>query len=229
VQPVFRFHAYEGLDPLPQDLTAAFAEASRRALGKTPFLRPVLHMLALGRLEFARGELQQAEKDLLAALDLPGDSLNRAEGKYYLGRVLLAQGRLDEARQALREAAEHDNFEAASLAALSEIEEASGRRPEALELLMRCRRLKPRNLGYILRYATLARELEEWEKAVAALKWGMIARPSHTGPVKALVATYIAMGDLGKAELTLQQLERMGGSSDDTRRLAQEIARARAP
>jgi tetratricopeptide (TPR) repeat protein len=227
VQPVFRFHAYEGLDPLPPDLLGAFAEASREALGNTPFLRPVLHLLALGRLEYKRGELLQAEQDLRAALASPGEKLNRAEGNYYLGKVLLGQGRLEEAQAVLAQAATHPNFEAASLVTQAQIAEMEGHLPEALALLTRCRRLRPRDLGYMLQFARVARAMEEWEKAEAALKWGMVAHPAETGPVKALVATYIAMGDLGAAELALAELQRMGGSPDDTRRLANAIARAK--
>jgi tetratricopeptide (TPR) repeat protein len=227
VQPLFRFHSYEGLDPLPQDLTAAFAEASRGALNQTPFLRPVLHLISLGRLEFRRGELLQAEIDLRAALTEPGEQLNRAEANYYLGKVLLAQGRPGEALEALELSATHPNFLAASLVVQADIAEREGRLKEALDLLTRCRRLRPRNLGYLLLFARVARRLEEWEKAEAALKWGMVAHPTELGPVKALVTTYIEMGDLGEAEQALADLRRMGGSPADTERLAAALARAR--
>jgi tetratricopeptide (TPR) repeat protein len=227
VLPLFRFHSYVGLDPIPADLLTAFAEASREALGKTPFVRPALHLIALGRVELRRGELLQAERDLREALAVPGEQLNRAEAYYYLGKALLEQGRMEEALEALHESATHPNFEAASLATQAEIAEREGRLADALELLTRCRRLRPRSLGYLLVYARVARAMEEWKKAEAALKWGIVAHPTETGPVKALVTTYIEMGDLGEAELALEDLKRMGGSSQETLRLADAIARAR--
>jgi len=196
-------------------------------LGNTPFLRPVLHLISLGRLEFRRGELLQAEDDLRAALAEPGEKLNRAEAYYHLGRVLLAQGRPEEALEALEESATHPNFLAASLMLQAEIAEREGRLVEALQLLTRCRRLRPRNLGYMLVFARVARRLEEWDKAEATLKWGMVAHPTEIGPVKALVTTYIEMGDLGEAEQALAELRRMGGSPADTERLAAALARAR--
>jgi tetratricopeptide (TPR) repeat protein len=153
--------------------------------------------------------------------------LNRAEANYYLGKALLEQGRMEEALEALAESAAHPNFEAASLATQAEIAEREGRVTDALELLTRCRRLQPRNLGYLLVFARVARAAEEWEKAEAVLKYGIVAHPTEIGPVKALVTTYVEMGDLGKAELALEDLKRMGGSQYDTRRLADAIERAR--
>jgi hypothetical protein len=76
-------------------------------------------------------------------------------------------------------------------------------------------------------FARVARALEQWEKAEAALQWGIVAHPTETGPVKALVTTYIEMGDLVEAEIALEQLKRMGGSPHETRRLTDAIARAR--
>jgi tetratricopeptide (TPR) repeat protein len=227
VQPIYKFHYYKWLDPVPPALLDAFAEGSREALGQTPFIRSVLHYLALGRVELNRGELQQAEEDLRTALDLPGERMNRAEANYYLGLVLTEQGRLEEAGQALEKAETHPNFEAAAAAGRAVIAERQGRLEEALALLGRARRLKPRHLGHLLEFARVARDLEEWHQAEAALKWGLLVHPEEPGPVRSLVATYIGMGRLGEAERAVGALTALEGESESVRSLTAAIDRAR--
>lgn len=227
VQPVFKFHYYIALEPLPPAVLDAFAEGSREALGRTPFIRRVLHYLALGRVELMRGELQQAEEDLRSALDLPGEEMNRAEAHYYLGLVLTRQGRLEEAGPALEKAGTHPNFAAAAAAGRAVIAEREGRLEEALELLGRARRIKPRHLGHLLEFARIARELEEWQQAEAALKWGLVVHPHEPGPVRSLVTTYIGMGRLSEAEMALGALAELEGQSSSVRQLRAAIDRAR--
>jgi tetratricopeptide (TPR) repeat protein len=227
VQPIYRFHYYHALDPVPPELLAAFAAGSRQALGQTPFLRRVLHYLALGRIELKRGELRRAEEDLRASLELPGESMNRAEAHYYLGLVLTRQGRLEEARRALEKAEKHPNFKAAAAAGQAVIAEREGRLEEALELLGRSRRLRPRHLGDLLEFARVARLLGKWDQAEAALKWGILTHPAEPGPVRSLVTTYIGMGKLGEAERALGDLVALEGESESVRRLTLAIDRAR--
>jgi tetratricopeptide (TPR) repeat protein len=227
VQPIYKYHHYKALDPVPAELLDAFAAGSREALGRAPFIRQVLHHLALGRIELMRGELARAEQDLRNALAVPGEEMNRAEGHYYLGLVLIEQGRLDEAGPALERAGEHPNFKAASAAGLAVIEEREGRLNQALALLGEARRLDPRHLGHLLEFARIARDLEEWHQAEAALKWGLLVHPEEPGPVRSLVTTYIGMGRLVEAERTLDALEALEGDSSSVRRLSAAIDRAR--
>jgi tetratricopeptide (TPR) repeat protein len=227
VQPVFKYHYYRALDPLPPAILDAFADGSRKALGRTPFIRQVLHYLALGRVELKRGELRQAEEDFRTALELPGEEMNRAEAHYYLGLVLTRQDSLEEAARSLEEAETHPNFAAAAAAGLAVIAERQGGLEEALELLARARRLQPRHLGHLLEYARVARELGEWHQAEAALKWGLLVHPRESGPVRSLVTTYIGMGRLREAEMTLEELEALEGNSAGVRRLRAAIDRAR--
>jgi tetratricopeptide (TPR) repeat protein len=224
VQPVFRFHGFGTMEPVPDEVIDAFAEASRDALGHTPFLRRTLHLLALARLEYRRGNLNQAERDLRAALEAPGERLNRAEGQYYLGLVLSAEQRYDEAIEAFQSAESlHPNFQAGSIAGQAKVAEAQGRLSDALELLQRARRLEPRELRYVLEFARLAREAGEWKKAEAALRWGVTVHPEDGRPWKDLARTYIGLKRYLDAREAVEQLERIEGKSPAVRRLRAAI------
>ena len=211
VQPVYRFHAYENLAPVPDEILAAFTEGSREALGKAPFLRRNLHLLALGRIEVRRGRMEQAEADLRDALALPGEALNRSEGRYYLGLVLSRMERYDEALEYLIQAEEHPNFEAASISAQAWIAESTGRSEEALLLLGRARRLNPRNLGFVLSYARVARAIGDYGKAEQALRWGILTHSRDPRPYRALVVCQSERGDLRAARVALEDLAKLPG------------------
>jgi tetratricopeptide (TPR) repeat protein len=229
VQPDYRFHAYDNLTPVPRDLLDAFAEASREALHKTPFLRDTLHLLALGRLEIRRKHFLQAERDLRAALEAPGDELNRAEGNYYLGIALAELGRDEEALEALVRAEEHPNFRSAAVAARGRVAERRGDLEEALRLLRHARRLSPTKLSHILDYARVARAAGEWKKAEEALTWGTLIHPQDARPWRALVLTYTAAGKRVDAERALAELERIEGSEASTNRLRALLESAPGP
>jgi tetratricopeptide (TPR) repeat protein len=227
VQPVFRFHGFGTIEPVPEVLIDAFADASREALGRTPFLRRTLHMLALARLEYRRGNLDRAERDLLDSLEAPGEKLNRAEAHYYLGLVLTGKERYEEAVEAFRTAEElHPNFETVGVAGQARVAEAQGRTEEAMELLHRARRLEPRNLRYVLEFARLAREVGEWKKAEAALRWGITVDPGDSRLWRSLVVTFIRMERPQEARWALGQLERIEGASASVRSLRDTIERA---
>jgi len=224
--PVYRFHAFDQLDPLPAGLLAAFESASREALGATPFLRTGLHRLALGRLTLRMGRIEQAEEDLRAALAAPGDRLNRAEAHYYLALVLTRQERLEEADAEYRLAQEHANFETAALAGRAVLADRRGESEEALRLLAVARRKAPRRLGYDLEYARIARKIGALLKAVHALQWAERTHPGDVRPLRALGATYVQMGELEAARTVLADLEALGGHQGDVERLRAAIERA---
>ena len=117
VQPHFGMHAYTSLTPLPRDVVDAFAEGARSALGQTPLMPRVIHLLALGRLELRRGNAIQAERDLREAIETPGTRLNRADAWYRLGQALQMQARYDEAIEVFLEAEGDPIFEPLGLAA----------------------------------------------------------------------------------------------------------------
>jgi tetratricopeptide (TPR) repeat protein len=105
----------------------AFAVGAREALGRAPYLRRARHLIALGRVELRRGNLEQAEADLRAAQQVPGDAINRAEAHYYLGLVMTRQGRHTEALEHLDLAQKHRYLEPYAIAAKRRAIEARDR------------------------------------------------------------------------------------------------------
>lgn len=229
VQPIYELHDYRSLDPVPRELLDAFAQASRAALGRTPFLRRAVHLIALGRLEMRRGRPEEAEQDLRAALEAPGHALNRAEGRYLLGLALTELGRDDEAEEALLLAGASPPFEAAAAVGRARIADRQGRREDALELLRTARRLEPGELAYALEFARIAREGGEWKMAEEALRWGVSLHPDDPRPWKALLTTSIELGRWGEANRALRELERLEGPNETVVRFREIIERAGTP
>lgn len=228
IQPMWYLHPFRDLNPMPEGLLDAFAEASREALGDTPLLGRSVHLVALGKVELQRGEYAQAEADLRAALAAPGHWMNHAEASYYLGYALMEQERYDEALEALLGAEEHPSMVPLSLAAQALVAERTGHVEEALELLRRLRRLAPRTLAYTLEFARVARRLELWEQCEDALKWARITHPGDARPHADLVLLYIDTDDPSDALRALDELARVEGESDRVVRLRQRIQASRA-
>jgi tetratricopeptide (TPR) repeat protein len=224
VQPIFRIHAYKNLSPVPTDILDVFALGARESLGHTPYLRPALHHLALGRLELRRGDPEQAKRDLEASLEVPGESLNRAEAHYYLGLVHTELGEYEQALERLAQAEEHPSFVSGSISAQARVARLQGRPEEALILLRKARSLQPRRLDLALEYARIAGELGEWDKAEAALRWAAQVHSESTAPLVQLARVYRAQGDRQAAVRVIDELERMlGGSSEVVRELKELI------
>jgi tetratricopeptide (TPR) repeat protein len=229
VQPIYELHDYRSLQPPRTDVQDAFAQASRAALGQTPFLRRTVHLLALGRLELRRGRPREAEQDLRAALEAPGHELNRAEGNYLLGLALIELRRYDEAQEALKRSGAQAGFAAAEAAARARVAERLGRGEEALALLRRARRLNPNELAYVLEFARIAREAKEWKMAEEALRWGVSVHPDDPRPWRALLSTSIELGRWSEAERALRELERLEGSTETVVRFREILERTGMP
>lgn len=209
VLPVYRLHWFVEIDPMPEPMVDAFAEAARDALGRPPFLRRVLHLLALGRLELRRGRPDQAEHDFRAALEAPGDDLNRAEAYYYLGRILAGREMYEEALEALGQAERHPNFLGISLAEQGAIAERRGNLEQALALFRRARRHDRTRVDFAMSYARVARSLSAWDKAEEALKWASTVDPQNPRPRIELAWVHVARGDRGAVARDLEELERL--------------------
>jgi len=229
VLPDYSFHSYDQLDPLPEGLLEAFADASREALGHTPLLRRTLALIALGRMDLRLGRLEQAERDLLGALDAPGDRLNRAEAHYYLGLVLMRQERWDEAAAHLVAAERHPNFESPAVAARAALAERRGDLRAALDLLARARRLRPGQVSYALDYARVALALGETPRAEQALKWANQVDPADWRARRDLVRLYLDAGRLAEARTTLDSLRGVWQAAAEVRRLDAELAERGGP
>ena len=220
VQPTYRLHAYDVLDPLPDDLLTTFVRASREELEGAPFLRRQLHLLSLGKVEHRRENYEQARKDFVAALSEAGDTMNRAEAHLWLGKTLTEFGRYEEAEAELELALADPRFAVAVARARIRIAMRVGRLDRALGLLRDLRRLQPRKLGHCLEFADVARQLEDWPAAFEALSWARVVHPNDRRPLVVLIETYLEAGQRAQARQALNDLVRMVGADDpDYRRL----------
>lgn len=224
VLPVYHFHEYVDMDPTPPEILEAFAAASREALDSTPFLRRNLHHIALARVAFRRGRPQEAEAELRKALALPGQALNRAEAYYLLGRALAEQQRDDEALEAFENSLNHPNFTAAAVVWQATIEERRGRIEEALQLMRRARRLRPRDADYGIRYARLARRLEQWDRAAAALRRVAADHRDDPRPLELLADLHLQLGRKQDAARTIDRLDGLPGTEAAVERLRSRLA-----
>ena len=213
VQPNFGMHAYRSLDPLPDDVIDAFVDGARSALGETPLMPRVIHLLALGRLELRRGNPAQAERDLREAVEIPGTALNRADASYRLGQAMQMQARYDEAIEAYLVAETDPIFESLGLRARAGIAEERGELERALKLLRRARRLRPAELDYALTYARIAAEFGKPEWAEESLRWARTMHPSDPRPLRMLLGFRLEQGDSTGVDSLRQELQRLESRS----------------
>lgn len=209
VQPHFGMHAYTSLTPLPGDVVDAFAEGARSALGETPLMPRVIHLLALGRLELRRGNATQAERDLREAVETPGTQLNRADAYYRLGQALQMQARYDEAIEVFLEAEIDPIFEPLGLRARAAIAEERGELESSLTLLRRARRLRPGEMDYTLTYARIAVEFGRLDWAEESLRWARTRHPGDPRPLRQLLDLRLEQGDHSEADSLRQDLEHL--------------------
>jgi tetratricopeptide (TPR) repeat protein len=209
-QPLYQLHPFGTMSPTPRWVLDAFAESSRSVLNSTPLVLRTSHLTALARVEIARRNFVQAERDLLEALDAPSTRLNKAEASYYLGVVLVEQERFGEAASTLERSALHPNMQRASLVLLAQIAERTERLDEGLEYLRRLRRLYPRDISYSLRFAKIAVELENWVQAEEAYMWARMIHSKDLRPRRGLIELLILKGDYAEANRELRELARRG-------------------
>lgn len=129
--------------------------------------------LALGRWHLRRGEFEDAERHLRAAIArLTSRNPNPADGEthYQLGRCLRHLRREDDAYDAFYKATWNQGWAAASFLALAEIDSRNARWPQAREHLERCLRLDADNLRARALLASVLRRLGEEIQAAKLLK-----------------------------------------------------------
>jgi tetratricopeptide (TPR) repeat protein len=221
VQPNFGMHAYRSLNPLPGDVLDAFTEGARSALGKTPLMPRVIHLLALGRLELRRGNATQAERDLREAVEIPGTGLNRADAFYRLGQALQMQARYDEAIEAFLEAETDPIFEPLGIRARAAIAEERGELELSLKLLRRARRLRPAEIDYALTYARIAIEFGRLDWAEESLRWARTKHPRDPRPVRMLIGLRLEQRDGSGVESLRRELERLENRSSSAATLGE--------
>jgi len=225
--PLFDEHSFSKLEPFPREFLEAFAEESRKAIGKAPLLSRERHYLGLGQLERRLGRLDRAEADLRAALEEPADSLRRAEDYFHLAMVLSDQRKWEEADRAYERAAEAPVFRPASALARARIAEELGRPERALDWLAEARRLRPADPDLVLAHARLARRLGRFEEAIEAYRWAVVLAPGRREVRLELARTELERANLSGAESAVRDFERDFGPDSESRALLLEIARAK--
>lgn len=208
VLPVYELHAYPTLQPQDPQIVDTFARGALDSLGRVPWMWPVRHRIALGRLEVRRGNWVDAEAHLREALELGGIPLNVAEAQHYLGLSLIGQERFEEAHAALIEAEKEPAIEPLSVNAQARLAEQLERWDDALDLWARGRRLAPHRLDLSLRLAEAARRTEQHQRAIHVLREAARSHPGSPEPLVGLVNLYIEREDFGKARAAVADLER---------------------
>lgn len=227
--PAYELHPYRSLQPPDLEILDAFARGAHDSLGRVPWMRPVRHRIALGRIEVRRGNWKAAEDQLRRALELDGIPLNVAEAHYYLGLSLVGQERYEEGRAALIEAEKQAPMEPSAVFAQADLAERLGRWDLALELWGRVRRLEPHRLDATLRLAEAARLTGNHERAVHNLREAIRKHPDRHEPLVALVRFFLERGELGKARAAFADLERRHPDLAATAALRRDLEVARRP
>jgi tetratricopeptide (TPR) repeat protein len=221
--PVYELHAYRSLRPPDSEIVDAFARGALDSLDHVPWMWPVRHRIALGRLEVRRENWVEAEAHLRKALDLKGIPLNVAETHYYLGLSLIGQGRFDEGRTALIEAEEQPPMKPLSVIAQADLAERLDRWDQALDLWARAKRLDPYRIDVPLRMAQAARVTGQHDRAIHTLREAARSYPARPEPLAELAGLYIEQNEFGKARSVLADLERRSPAHASIAPLRQQL------
>jgi tetratricopeptide (TPR) repeat protein len=227
--PVYELHAYHTLRPRDPEIVDAFARGALDSLGHAPWMWPVRHRIALGRLEVRRENWVAAEAHLREALDLKGIPLNVAEAHYYLGLSLDGQGRSDEANAALIEAEKQPSMEPLSVIAQADLAERLDRWDLALDLWTRAKRLDPYRMDVPLRLAQAARVTGRPDLAIHTLREAARSNPGRFEPLVELTDLYLEQKEFGKARAALADLERRSPTHPSIATLRQRLETRRSP
>jgi tetratricopeptide (TPR) repeat protein len=180
-------------------------------------------LLSVGQLGHSLGHLAEAEQDIRAAMNVPASSLGRAEQAFYLGQVLIDAGRFVESEAMFARALREAPFGAGVAEARARIAEKQGRWAEALEHIREMRRLLPRDLGVLLRFASIARKAGADDQAEEALRWAILVAPEDESPRIALVEMLLAREERHLAARALEDYIRSFGRTPDAVRLEEAL------
>ncbi|NIL99697.1 MAG: tetratricopeptide repeat protein [Acidobacteria bacterium] len=227
--PVYELHPYRSLRPPDLEILDAFARGAHDSLGRAPWMRPVRHRIALGRIEVRRENWEAAEEQLRQALELDGVPLNVAEAHYYLGLSLVGQERYDEARVALIEAEKQAPMKPPAVFAQADLAERLDQWDLALDLWAEVKRLEPHRLDASLRLAEAARVTGNHERAAHNLREAIRKHPERYEPLVSLVRVFIDQGELGKARAAFADLDRRHPDLAATAALRRDLEAGRRP
>lgn len=229
VQPLFYDHYYTSFEKIPEPIVDAFAEASWAALGHTPLLRRVNHLIDLAKVEFLRGNPARAAEALREALTLPATALERAEAHFNLGLAQLNLGEFDDAERHLVAAQEHPIMRKSALQAEARSARSRGDLARALDRLREVRRHDPRDVDAVLEFAEVAVGLARWEAADQALRQAAALDPENRRASLLQVEVYLARGERVAAEAALDEAERRGADAAAIEALRRRLRSAPSP
>jgi tetratricopeptide (TPR) repeat protein len=230
VLPDFRAHAEFTFESLPRDLLEQFWRTARTVgPGEAPLLSREQLLLSAGQLGRRLGHLDEAERDIRAAMDMPGTRLGRAEDAFHLALVLVDEARFDDAEAQLALALLEPRFGPAVADTRARVAEKQGRWREALERLGDLRRFRPRDAETLLRYSWAARKAGAWDQAEESLRWAIVVDPNDPALRRVLCEMFIEKGDGRRARRALDDYVQTFGRTAETGQLEAALAAALDP
>ncbi|MDH3785688.1 MAG: O-antigen ligase family protein, partial [Acidobacteriota bacterium] len=210
VLPLYRIHAYDLLDPAPDELLRAFAEGIERSVGHTPFIHDVRRQISRGIVAMKLGEFEEAARHLQVATQGDTSSLLGSDAQFQLGRVLMRLERFEEAAASFRAADGHPNF--ARVAPLQEglAHEQAGNLEAALAAYGRARRAHREDLEAALGYARVAGRLGQRDRQASVLVWATRNHPGDRRPWLRLLEHRLDSADIQGARGALEELVKLG-------------------
>ena len=165
-------------------------------------------VVALGRLEFTGGNLNEAKDNLetvttqLASRAHPHD---KAEAHEYLGRVWIARLKNDLAIKNLTKSLELDSSRVGALRALAESYENAGMHKEALSFFKTNKSMGAKDPDVILGVARAYIGLKQWPQAIAQLEVGQNAFPEDGRFPEQLGQTNMERGTFFEAQKAFER------------------------
>ena len=170
--------------------------------------------VALGILYLKRGMFGEAERCFRTAAARASANYTRpkdGEASFYLGQSLLAQGRLEEARAPLFQAAWSDAWQAAAYLALAQISSRSGDFEQAVAHVDSSLATNTRNIAALQLKVAVLRRLERYREAESLARHLLEVDPLNFGAQNELALARSAMGQAEAARDTLAALGRNMG------------------
>ena len=225
VLPDFGAHPEFAVEDLPRDIVERFWSTARSlGPGDAPLLPRERLLLSVGQLGRRLGHLEEAERDMRAAMTAPATRVGRAEEAFHLGQVLIDGARFDEAEAMLALAVREPVFGPGVAEARARIAEKQGRWEDALEQVREMRRLQPKDVGVLLRFASVARRAGGWDQAEESLRWAILVDPSAEEPRAALIELLAAKDGKPAAARALEDYIRALGRTPYAVRMEQTLA-----
>ena len=222
--PDYELHAYRTLRPRDVRIEEAFERGARDALGQVPWMREVVHHLALARLAVRLERWDDAKQFAEKALAGRTEQLNRAEGQYYLAVALDALGDTDGAREAMVVARTHPAIVPLAAAKEASWAERDGDLERAQQLLFEARRMAPGRLDLILRLADLSVRLGEVDAAALVMAGAKRDFPRDPAVLASFVRVRIAQENDTEAQRLFAELERVAPGHPALPGLRQQLA-----